>query len=150
MVGNNATAAVLLLYYHMATCGGFTNDETVYIDQSIFDGKRFVDVVVEEDQKNEIDQEFLRQGAIIFLLCDLNDIIDQCEDWYLSHEETKEILSLYDQGKMSAIPEVSELISLLKVPEIELDYESYSEILSIIYEKYVLGAFARLQTGVQP
>lgn len=150
MVGNNATAAVLLLYYHMVSCGGFTNDETVYIDQGIFDGKQFIDVVVEQDQENEINQELLRQGAIIFLLCDLNDIIDQCQDWYLSHEETKEILSLYDQGKMNAIPEVSELFILLKVPEVEFDYESYSEILAIIYKKYVLGAFARLQAGVQP
>ncbi len=36
--GNKAMSSVLLLYYHLVSSGGFSGDETVYLDQDSFDG----------------------------------------------------------------------------------------------------------------
>ncbi len=73
--GNKAVASALLLYYHLATEGCFCGDETVYIDPLLFNGFRYLNVVVEESHHPEINEKFLREAAIIYLLCDLNDMI---------------------------------------------------------------------------
>lgn len=36
-VGNKAMANVLLLYFHILSEGGITNDQTVYLDTDFFD-----------------------------------------------------------------------------------------------------------------
>ena len=42
-IGNKAMASVLLLYYHLIKEGGFTNDQTIYIDPDDFNGFKYID-----------------------------------------------------------------------------------------------------------
>ncbi len=144
MIGNEAMASVLLLYFQIVSGGGFSGDETVFLDQNKFDGYRFLDVEVEESYQPEIDERLIRQGAVICLLCDLNDMISEFDDCYLSHDITKKILAAFSDGKLTSIPEAEELIKLVSVSEVSLDYRKYRQILDSIYCKYVIGTFKRL------
>lgn len=150
MVGNEAMASVLLLYYQIVSGGGISNDETVYLDPDKFNGFKFLQVDVDESYSPEIDEDLIRQGAVIYLLCDLNDMISEYEDCYLSQDITKAILNAAREGKLSSVPETTELIELLSVPEKRLNYEAYQELINHIYEKYVLGTFSRLVQTSKP
>ena len=88
--GNRAMASVLLLYYHLAQQKGFNHAETVYIDPNVFDGFSYLQVTIQEEANMSlgIDETLLREGAIIYLLCDLNDIICDYDEDYLKHKST--------------------------------------------------------------
>lgn len=150
MEGNNALASVLLLYYHLAIDGCFCGDETVYIAPELFEGFRFLDVVVEESYQPEIDEDLLREAAVIYLLCDLNDMITEHEESFRHCEFTRKIIEAYNAGRMSAIPEVDEIFTLLESSETDFDFERYSGILREIYSKYVLSTFSHLAVCRQP
>jgi hypothetical protein len=150
MAGNEAMASVLLLYYQIASGGGISNDETVYLDPSKFNGFDFLQVEVEESYSPEIDENLIRQGAVIYLLCDLNDMISEYDDCYLSQDITKKILSAASEGKMSSVPEAGELIDLVSVSEKALNYEAYHELRDRIYIKYILGTFSELVQESKP
>jgi len=150
MIGNEAMASVLLLYYQIVSGGGISNDETVYLDPDKFNGFNFLQTEVDESYSPEIDEVLIRQGAVIYLLCDLNDMISEYGDCYLSQDITKRILKAASEGKLSSVPETSELIELLSVPEERLNYEEYKELINQIYEKYVLGTFSRLVRESKP
>ena len=79
-IGNKAMANVLLLYFHILTEKGITNDQTVYLDEQEFDPEKFIDVVVSDSASVDIDESFLREGAIIFWLCELNDVVGEYDD----------------------------------------------------------------------
>lgn len=144
MEGNRAVASALLLYYHLAEEGCFCGDETVYIDPNLFDGFKYLDVVVEEAHNPEINEKLLREAAIIFLLCDLNDVITEHEDYFHSSDITKRFVAAFKAGSMTAIPEVEGIINLLQNSEAHFDFESYSKMLQAIHSKYILGTFKSL------
>lgn len=148
--GNNAVASALLLYYHLATEGCFCGDETVYIDPELFDGFRYLNVVVEDSHNPEINEKFLREAAIIFILCDLNDIITEHEESFHGAEFTKKAIAAFNNGKLSAIPEVQPIFKLLESDEANFNFSAYSDSLRIIYETYVLGSFDRLARSEIP
>lgn len=148
--GNKGMAAVLLLYYHLANCGGFTGDETVYIDPTIFDGFSFLDVEVKDGYEGEINQSLLRQGAIIFLLCDLNDLISQYQDNFLSFDLTKRILKLFEEGRLSAIPETKRLFDLFQKNEAEFNFDEFYSIMRQIFNLYVVEVFNGLARKNRP
>lgn len=150
MEGNNAVASALLLYYHLATEGCFCGDETVYIDRKVFDGFRYLGVVVAEAHNPEINEKFLREAAIIFILCDLNDMITEHEESFHCFEITKKIITAFKEGRLSAIPEVAPIFKLLESDEANFNYSEYSDNLRIIYGKYVLGSFNRLAKSEMP
>ena len=150
MKGNEAMASVLLLYYQIVSGGGISNDETVYLDPEKFNAFDFLQVEVEESYSPEIDEKLIRQGAVIYLLCDLNDMISEHDDCYLSQDITKKIFSAADEGKMSSVPEAIELIELVSVSEETLDYGVYHELRDRIYKKYVLGTFRGLVQAGKP
>ena len=141
-LGNMAMASVLLLYYHIVKSGGISNDETVYIDTQ-FNPYNFLDVVVDENYQTDIDQQLIREGAIVCLVCDLNDMISEYEDTYLEQLITQHIFSAYTNGLLSAIPEANELIDLVSNGP-SFDNGEYSSILKTIYSKYVVATFHRL------
>lgn len=143
-------ASVLLLYYQIASGGGISNDETVYLDPDKFNGFDFLQVEVEERYSPEIDEKLIRQGAVVYLLCDLNDMISEYDDCYLSQDITKKILSAASEGKLSSLPEANDIIELVSVSEEALNYETYHEQLDHIYRKYVLGAFNRFVQADKP
>jgi len=150
--GNKAMASVLLLYYHLAQEKGFNHAETVYIDPNIFDGFSYLQVTVQEETNMslDIDERLLREGAIIYLLCDLNDIICDFEEDYLKDEYAIKIVKEYKSGNMSAIPEVTTLFAeILCISEKEMNYEAYSSILSEIYRKYVVNRFNQLANQIK-
>lgn len=142
--GNKAMASVLLLYYHMIMDGGFGNDQNVYIDPNDFDGFSYLNVQVVEDYRLDIDEQLLREGAIVYLLCDVKDVIAEHEDDYLREDLIKTILALHKDGKFTAIPEATELLRVVDVPPPTLDYAKFNNILNGVYKKYVLGRFLRL------
>ncbi len=148
--GNKAMASVLLLYYHSASSGGFTGDDTVFIDANIFDGYSYLDAVVTDWYEVEIDQKLIREGAVIYLLCDLNDTISEYEDDFLKQKFIIKIIDAYQEGKLSAISETDQLFALFKQTEKEFDFKSYIEIMHIIVNKYVAGTFNELASCVKP
>ena len=150
MEGNNAVASALLLYYHLATEGCFCGDETVYMDRKVFDGFRYLDVVVADAHNPEINEKFLREAAVIFILCDLNDMITEHEESFHYFEITRKIITAFKDGRLSAIPEVAPIFELLENDEVNFNFSAYSDNLRMIYEKYVLGSFNHLARSEMP
>lgn len=142
--GNLAMASALLLYYQLAAEGRFSHDETVYVDRKFFDGFHFLDVQVHPDCEVDIDQTLLREAAVVFLLCELNDMITEHEDSFRSTELVQKFVAAYEDGKLDAIPETAEVFALLEVPEQDFDYLRYHQVLATILDGYVLRTFRRL------
>ncbi|MCX4030341.1 hypothetical protein [Spartinivicinus marinus] len=150
MEGNKAVASGLLLFYHLATEGCFCGDETVYIEPELFEGFRYLDVVVEEAHNPEINENFLRIAAVIYVLCDLNDMITEHDDSFHSAEITKKTIEAFKDGRLTAIPETAEIFKLLESNETNFNFSTYSNILKVIYDKYVLGTFNQLANSKLP
>ncbi|NVJ61741.1 MAG: hypothetical protein HWE27_15205 [Gammaproteobacteria bacterium] len=150
MEGNKAVAQALLLYYHLAREGCFSGDETVYIDPETFDGFRYLDVVVEDNYNPEINEKFLREAAIIFILCDLNDEITEHDDSFHYAEITKKAIAKHKEGLMTAVSEIDVIFSLLDSDEANFDFSKYNEVLREIYDKYIFGFFKQLANAKQP
>ncbi len=143
--GNKAIAAILLLYYHMLSEGGFTNDQTIYLSELEFDGFAFINTQVSEDCKLELnlDELLINEGAAIYLLCELNDQIINYGDDFLAQPYVQEILSFYKSNDQYFFSEFSEVIRLVLSGESEFNYAVYELQLANIYKKYVVN---RLQT----
>lgn len=144
MAGNNAMGAALLLYYHLASEGRFSHAETVFIDPEHFEGFRFLDVEVENEAGVDIDQTLLREAAVVYCLCDVNDMLSEHEDWFRSTSIVEKFVAAHDDRKLSAVPEATEIVRLLRTPEEDFDPAHYHEVLARIYDRYVLGTFKRL------
>jgi len=142
-IGNTAMASVLLLYYHLLSEGNITNNKTTYIDLEDFDGFSFLDVNVVDD-KLDIDVEMIKEGAVIYLLCDLNDMILEYKDHYLTQPLTKKIINEIESKISKNVPEADEIILLVSSGYKQMDYSKYTLLLSNIYKKYVFGRFKNL------
>ena len=139
-------ASVLLLYYHLLREGGITNDQTVYIDPDAFNPFMYLTVEVEMGL-TDVDQDMLREGAAIHLLCDLNDIVSEYESDYLKQPHAKKILAAFAAQKAAAVPEAAAIAKLILAGERSLNYQELSLLLSRVYEQYVVR---RMQALVAP
>jgi hypothetical protein len=140
--GNKAMASILLLYYHLINEDGFTNDQTVYIDHQDFDGFSFIDTkIIEKNMSFDLDENLINEGAVIYLLCELNDMIADYDKDFLHQSYTEKIIKALATRKLSYVPEVGKLIVKLSQGMDELVYKDYAEALNEIYEKYVLFKF---------
>jgi hypothetical protein len=144
LLGNRALASVLLLYYHLLREGGFTNDQTVYLDPDIFNGFDFLSVQVTQEYQGDIDETLLQEGAVIYLLCELNDQIAEYENDYSEQPIVQKILGVYAAGHMSAVPESGKVMDMLLLRSEKLIYKDYQMVLRMIFEKYVVDKFAAL------
>lgn len=144
-VGNKAMALMLLLYYHLLDEGGITNYQTVYLNHSEFNGFDLLGVEIKEQahESLDLDEELIRKGAIIYLLCDLNDIVCDNDHDFHQHEQTKKIIEALKEHEKSPIPEIASLLELISVKEPEINYSKYNEILQNIYKKHVHDFFAK-------
>jgi hypothetical protein len=143
-LGNRALASVLLLYYHLLRESGFTNDQTVYLDPDIFNGFDFLSVQVTAEYQGDIDEALLQEGAVIYLLCELNDQIAEYENDYLKQPIVQKILKVHAAGHMSAVPESGKVMDMLLLRSEKLIYKEYQMVLRMIFEKYVVDKFAAL------
>ncbi len=134
-VGQKAKTALLRLYSTLIEEQGFDHAQADFIDPDDFDGFSFLDVEVTEGV--DIDQRLLRQGAIIFLLCHLHDMIEEFDDDFLNQEFSQRIISQFRDGKMVAIPEVAEVMALIDTEDGTFDYKVYRGLLDKIYRYYV-------------
>jgi hypothetical protein len=151
VAGNKAMASVLLLYYHLLREGGITNDQTVFLDVLDFDAFSFLDVTIDKDHSIEIDEQFLREGAAISLLCDLNDMISEHEDDYWNQPLTKRILSSCEKGKLNHIEGIEALVRQVRAPMVSAeDFQSYQNTLQKIYEKHVVKRIKSLLERKEP
>lgn len=137
-------AAVLLLYYHVLQDGGFGNDQTVYIDKDQFNGFDFLDVEVSEDVSMDVDQQLLREGAIIYLVCDLQDIVGEHEDNFKSQPRAREILEKLNACDASKMPEINKLVHLFQQSESSFDFSAFDEVLNTMHSKYIVTRFETL------
>ncbi len=141
-LANKAMASVLLLYYHLLQEGGFTNDQTVYIDGDDFDGFSFIDSkLVENDFSLDIDVELINEGAVIFLLSELNDLIAEYNEDFIQQKLCQRIIDKLENRKLDYVPEANEILDLVKTTGTELDYLTYSALLKTIYKNYVVAKF---------
>ena len=135
-------ASVLLLYYHIVRAGGISNDETVYVEQR-FNPYDYLDVEITDGIAGEIDEQLIRQGAVVFLICDLNDMISEYDDSYLDQFTTQKILSVCENGLMDSIPESKDIVKLIE-SSYSFDYDQYHELLNGIYQRYIKNTFCSL------
>jgi hypothetical protein len=142
--GNKAMASVLLLYYQVITGGGIFADETVYVDPEDFEGFNYLDVKVKDGNELEISEKLLREGAVVYLLCDLNDMVSEFDEDYLDQILTQKIISAFENGLLSAVNGADNLVKLVRDSNYQLDYDKYRDLLDSIYEKYVVGNFRQL------
>ncbi|MCC5851169.1 MAG: hypothetical protein JJU29_24015 [Verrucomicrobia bacterium] len=140
-VGNKAMVSALLLYYHLLIEGGITHDQTVYIDPEDFDGFSFLAVKVQENL--DIDESFIREAAVIRLLCDLNDMIEEFENEFWLQPISKQIITAFDAVTLFAIPETFSLFENISKHD-HMDYQEYKRCLDLIYKKYVVERFRNL------
>lgn len=141
---NRAMASVLLLYYHLLREGGFTHDQTVYLDPAHFNALDHVDVTVDESGAGEIDALLLREGSVVCLLCDLDDMVAEHENDYLQWPLTQAILRANALGRLVAVPEAALVIAQVERGIAHLDMARYRALLQGIYEKYVVGRWQAL------
>ena len=137
-------ASLLLLYYRLALEGGFENGVINHVDITEFNLMEMLEVEVAEDCADYIDAYFLREGAAIFILCALHDMIAQYPKDFLSHELTQNIILQYRRGRFASVPESREIFKLLEKPEDKIDYDAYEKCLDDIFEQYVLRRFRAL------
>lgn len=145
--GNRAMASVLLLYYHLMREGGITHDQMVYIDPQEFDPFAYVDVSVGPNL--DIDQRLLRQGAAIALLCELNDMVDDCDGDYLAQPFTRKVLDALARVDATTMPQVPAIVDTVTRGEALLDFAELQRLLSEVFETCVVAEFARLVAGVR-
>ncbi len=143
-IGNKAMANVLLLYYHLLDEGGITNDQTIYLNQNEFDGFNFLATEVREKGNEGLDlnEALINEGAIIYLLCELNDIISEHDQDYRIQPLTQKICAALEVHQKDPIPEVGSLLKEILVAESDFHFTLYNKILQGIYKKYVHGFFA--------
>jgi hypothetical protein len=142
--GNRALGAILLLYFHLLQEGGITNDQTVYLDDDAFNGFDYLDVQVAPEQWMDIDQELLREGAVVYLLCELNDMVAEHGNDFLRQPLFQRIAVEYAGGRLSAVPEAEAILQLVLVGERSFDYETYQRLLASVFQKYVVDRYRAL------
>lgn len=140
-MGNRAVASVLLLYYHLLREGGIVHGQTVYIDSGTFDGFDYLDVDVASVHRAEIDQQLLREGAVICVLCHLNDMIEEFEHDFIALPFVRRILAAHAAGKLKAIPEADAIARALLVDGSVLDRAEYEQQLTQVFNRYVVARF---------
>lgn len=145
--GNRAVASVLLLYYHLLRQGGIENDETVYLDPATFNATDWLGVQVSEDYAAEIDQRLLREGAVVAVLCDLNDWVSEHEDDFLRQPFVIQVVAAQAAGRLAAIPEADAIVRLLLAGESQLNYDSYRQLLRDVFDRYVVARMRDLLPG---
>lgn len=98
----------------------------------------------------EIDTVLLRQGALLYLLCELNDMISDYEADYLEQPRTQRILTAYQTTGCAAIPELAAVMRLVQQPlQTRDDYAQYHQLCDTIYRRYVVGSVERLVRAAQ-
>ncbi len=137
-------ASVLLLYYHLQREGGVTHDQTVYVNQDDFDAFEYLTVEVASELQSGIDQGMLREGAVIYLLCELNDVVTDYESDYLSQPFTKKILAALARDGVAIVPHTKQILQLVSMSEASLDYPALQHSLHVVYEEYVVRKFRSL------
>jgi hypothetical protein len=142
-IANRAVASVLLLYYHLLREGGITNDQTVYLNADDFDPFAYLNVEV-ANGLSDVDQELLRQGAAIHLLCDLNDMVGEFESDYLKQPLVKKIIAALATADDVAIPEAATIANEIAAGELGLKHQELAVSLASVYERYVVGRFRAL------
>jgi hypothetical protein len=143
--GNRAVAWVLLLYYHLLREGGITHDQTVYVDSGEFNAFEYVAVNVAPDHQSDIDQRLIRRGAVIYLLCELNDMVTDYEADYLEQPFTQRLLkTLASEPAVAAIPEVSGIVQAVFNVQPPLEYAAFQGMLREVFATYVVQEFKTL------
>ena len=137
-------ASVVLLYFHLLKERGITNDQTVYVNFDDFDAFAFLKVEVSADQGTDTDQTLLREGAVIHLLCDLNDVVGEYETDFLTQPLIQRIIAANSEGQLAAIPEAADIIEMVSAGESQLDFAVLAGRLKHVYQKYVLSRFRAL------
>jgi len=151
-IGNKAMASVLLLYFHLVDEGGFSHNQTVYVDPDHFDGFEFLGVEVNElpHESLDLNEQLLREGAIIYLLSILNDIVGEYDSDFHLQPCTRRIVGALKSHQNSPIPEVSALLKLISAQgsgfDYTFDYTEFNNTLQFIYRIYVRGFFVKLVT----
>lgn len=141
-------AWVLLLYYHLIREGGVTHDQTVYVDPTDFDPFECLEAEVADELRGDIDQDLIREGAVVFLLCELNDVVTDYENDYLKQPFTQKILrALTSSAAVAAIPESREIADGVSKGEEVLDYNVLQSLLEGVFNKYVVRTYTSTACG---
>jgi len=136
-LGNRAMASVLLLYYQLLTKGGFVHAVTACVAPDDFNGFDFLDVRVAPNLG--IDEKWLREGAVIYVLCELNDIVLEHDGSHLAMQFTQKIAGLFKDGKLAAIPECAKVMEQALADARAFDAAAYQQSLAVIFDRYVVG-----------
>ena len=104
-----------------------------------------VNATVSEDVSVDIDQALIRQGAMVYWVCEINDVVGEYDDSFHSHPYFTEVFEKLKQHCSAVYPEVASLLGLLAVEEDCLNYQQYNSAIKAVFKKYV---FERMQSIV--
>ena len=135
---------VSFFYYQLIEEGGFSYGQTSYW---LFGGCTCWDlldfkVVEPKGVSLGIDGGFIREAAVIYLLCMLLNQYEESEpeDYPKSHEQI--VVTINEKGR-TLIPEIPQIIESVG----KSDLEQFKDTMNIIFKKYVQGRFLRLIEG---
>lgn len=136
-------AASLLLYFHIARENGITNDQTIYLDSFDLNPFDLINIEFDKEILVDIDQDLVQKGAIISLICDLDDLISNYEDDFKSQEQFNKLYNALFSVK-DKVPGLRKLLSILWLDENNFDYSTYKQVLNEIVQKEVFSKFTEL------
>lgn len=143
---NDAVRDILMLYFDLVeNTNGFGHAANVHIR---FDPLKFIDADVENDGYYYTDIDLLRAGSAIAILCTYYDL--WCEEQsFPDHPRTRHYEAALAQGRLGNFPDIeAALRNIIQQGKIPLDDPRFDQALAPIYQKYVLGLFARLAQTV--
>lgn len=140
-VGRGAMMHAVFFYYQLLNEGGFSSGQTSYWLFEKYTVWEILDIVVNEPKGVSlgIDQTFIREAALIYILCMLENYYCEFEPSEFPTENEKEYMILQQKG-LVLIPELSLVLEAIKSTDPIL-FKNASE---TIFSKYVRGRFVRL------
>jgi hypothetical protein len=144
-IGKKIEMYAVYFYYQLIEEGSFSPRQTSYWLLEDFTCWELLDFEVVEPKGVSfgIDSNFIKEAAIIYIVCMLDNYYFELEEheWPTADDETINVLNTY--GK-KVIPELHDLIQCVLPQSGKINFERYNAVQKLIYDKYVYGRFISL------
>jgi hypothetical protein len=128
--GVDATAYFLCLFYTILRDGGISHDQTAFVHHSI-EIEKYIDVEVSDGARPDVDEAFLRQGAMVALICELHDAFVEAR-----MKETRQLIML-KVVESSSFAQSECVQALIRIFGGKQNEAALRRNLDLLYEEYV-------------
>ncbi|WP_445365672.1 hypothetical protein ACJJJB_02480 [Microbulbifer sp. ANSA001] len=139
--GREAMMYASFFYYQLIEEGDFSCGQTSYWLFDSFSCWDLLDLKVIESEGVSlgVDETFIREAALIYILCMLVNQYEELEPEEYPKSEDQAVIVIKDKG-LDLIPEVSQILDSIDKGNLEL----LNAAMGIIFKKYVQGRFIKL------